>query len=575
MAHERPPKVLIVGGGPSGLILALSLLQNGVPVRIIEKSSKPRLGQRGAGIMPRTLELFAYLHIVDEVMKQGILTPKVRLYEMPGGVKPRHEFEMSPYRDPTPSNPFLNPIMLGQDKLEKIFYAALASYGCSVELGTELKSFNQTEKCVQVKLVHEARDAEGEFEENSEYEWMIGTDGAKGVVRKLLGLSFLGETRVIENFIVGDIVVEGLSNKYWHMWGEASDVLISLRGTETPKLFNFVVGGKKINHTDLSSSEAILKKCFMDNTGNRSDLKFAEIPWMSHYRPNIRMVQKFGYGRVYVAGDAGHVHSPTGGQGVNTGIQDSFNLGWKLALVIKGFASPSLLETFTEERIPVIAEMISQTTKLLNKALDNQGGSLQSSGSLFQLGVNYRWSSIVVDERKAIELDREAEEEAYLQDFEYPSEEEEPIDSYGTEHDGRIRAGDRAPDSSNLIIRSPANPIKQKCHLFQIFDSSHHTVLIFSDLVNCSPILQACSAYPKDLVRTVVVVGAKKQTPASATLADFVVEDHDENAYESYCSTGVCGVCVVRPDGVVGAIVQGPVWMHRYFRGIYSAKPVR
>ncbi|KAH9479456.1 Flavin-dependent monooxygenase [Psilocybe cubensis] len=575
MAHEQPPKVLIVGGGPSGLILALSLLQNGVPVRIIEKSSKPRLGQRGAGIMPRTLELFSYLRIVDEVMKLGILTPKARIYEMPGGVKIRHEFEMTPHRDPTPANPFLNPIMLGQDKLEKIFWAALAKYGCSVELGTELKSFTQTEKCVHVKLVHEARGDREEFEENSEYEWMIGTDGAKGVVRKMLGLSFLGETRVIENFIVGDIVVEGLSNKYWHMWGEASNVMISLRGTETPKLFNFVVGGKKINHTELSNDVANLKRCFMENTGTRPDLKFTEIPWMSHYRPNIRMVQKFGYGRVYVAGDAGHVHSPTGGQGVNTGIQDSFNLGWKLALVVKGLAAPALLETFSEERIPVIAEMISQTTKLLNKALNNQGGALQSGGTLYQLGVNYRWSSIVVDERKAIELDREAEEDAYLQDFEYPSEEEEAIDSYGNDHDGQIRAGDRAPDSSNLIIRSPSSLIKQKCHLFQIFDSSRHTVLIFADLVNCAPILQACSAYPKGLICTVVVVGAKKPTPASATLADFVVEDHDENAYESYCPSGVCGVCIVRPDGVLGAIVQGPVWMHRYFRGIFSAKSIR
>ncbi|KAF8956927.1 pentachlorophenol 4-monooxygenase [Flammula alnicola] len=528
--------------------------------------------------MPRSLELFTYLRIIDDVMKRAILTPMVRLYKMPEGVEPAHEFEMSPHRNPTPTNPFLNPVMLGQDKLEKIFHAALAEFGCTVELGTELKSFVQDSDHVKATLIKRGMSQDMESGEVEEvlFDWMIGADGAKGVVRKQLGLSFLGETRNVENFIVGDIMVDGLSQKYWHMWGDAANILISLRATETPKLFNFVVGGKNIKYSELAKNEALLKNCFVENTGRRPDLKFLEIPWMSTYTPNIRMVEKFGFGRIYVTGDAGHVHSPTGGQGMNTGIQDSFNLGWKLALVVKGLAKPSLLESFSEERIPVIAEMITQTTRLLNKTLGNDERSLKTSGTLFQLGVNYRWSPIVLDERKKIEADREAEEDAYLKDFEFGDEEDEEdrdkLDSYGAAHDGRLRAGDRAPDSSGLIIRSPPHHLKQVCQLFQIFGPAHHTVLIFADLVNSRDILRAVSVYPRGLIRTVVIVRPKKPVPADAGSADFILEDRDEHAYSAYCPTGVCGICVVRPDGVVGVIARGPTWLNRYFHGIFTAQ---
>lgn len=259
---------------------------------------------------------------------------------------------------------------------------------------------------------------------------------------------------------------------------------------------------------------------------------------------------------------------------MNTGIQDSFNLAWKLALVVKGLSAPSLLDSYSEERIPVIAEMISQTTKLLKKALGKEESALQTNGSLFQLGVNYRWSSIVVDERKAIEAEREVEEDAYLEDFQFDDEEdeEENLDSYGVDHDGRLRAGDRAPDSSGLKVRSPVRLAKQQFQLFQIFASSHHTILIFSDLADLRDVLRVCSMYPKDVIRTVVITRAKKHVPLDTISADFILDDCDGHAHASYCPTGVCGIVVVRPDGVVGAIAQGPTGMNRYFRGIFTAK---
>jgi hypothetical protein len=259
---------------------------------------------------------------------------------------------------------------------------------------------------------------------------------------------------------------------------------------------------------------------------------------------------------------------------MNTGIQDSFNLAWKLALVVKGLSAPSLLDSYSEERIPVITEMISQTTKLLKKALGKDESTLQLNGNLFQLGVNYRWSSIVVDERKAIEAGREAEEDAYMEDFQFDDDEddEEKLDSYGVDHDGRLRAGDRAPDSSGLKVRSPVRLAKQVCQLFQIFASSHHTILIFSDLADFRDVLRVCSLYPKDAIRTVVITRAKKHVPLDTTSADFILDDRDGHAHASYCPRGICGIVVVRPDGVVGAIAQGRTGMNRYFRGIFTAK---
>ena len=219
--------------------------------------------------------------------------------------------------------------------------------------------------------------------------------------------------------------------------------------------------------------------------------------------------------------------------------------------------------------------MISQTTKLLKKSLDNDESTPQTNGSLFQLGVNYRWSSIVVDERKAMEAEREAEEDAYLEDFKFDDEEdEETVDSYGVGHDGRLRAGDRAPDSSGLKIFLPVRLASQACQLFQIFASSHHTILIFADLVNFRDVLRACSLYPKDAIRTVVITSANMHPPLDNLSADFILDDRNGHAHASYCPTGGCGIVVVRPDGVVGAIARGSTWMNRYFRGIFTAKTI-
>lgn len=274
----------------------------------------------------------------------------------------------------------------------------------------------------------------------------------------------------------------------------------------------------------------------------------------------------------FVSTDAGHVHSPTGGQGVNTGIQDSFNLGWKLALVAKGLARPSLLKSYTEERIPVIAEMLNQTTELLDRTFNgNSQGEWQNGGTLFQLGVNCRWSSIVMDERKAVEAAREAEEDALMEDYDLYDEDDEKIDSYGTEFDGRLRAGDRAPDASGLVKYGTSKPVLKTYPLFQIFAVTHHTALLFADFVECEEVLRELRRYPKGLVKSVVIVRRRRPCPPGSNLADYVLEDYDGHAYEAYTSS-VCGLVLVRPDGMVGAILRGAASLRKYFQNLLAGK---
>ncbi|KAJ3502989.1 hypothetical protein NLJ89_g8635 [Agrocybe chaxingu] len=396
-----------VGAGPSGLVLALSLLRNGVPVRIIEKTTHPRIGQRGAGIMPRSFEVFGFLGIADKVIARGRSLMKLRLWKTPGGVEVIKEMDMHTDTDPTPSIPYPNMRLCGQNNLDTIMQAELKECGVSVEHGVQLDSFEQFSDHVQVQLSKQKIGTEEIEREDASYDYVVGCDGARGIVRKLLGLTFLGQTTE-ENFVVGDIKLEGLSDDRWNLWSEFSDIFTGIRPTEDKGVFNFIIGGTKFeNHAEVASNDEVLKSFIEKHTGGRKDMKIKEFITYGHYRTHIRMVNKFGEGRVFVAGDAAHIHSPTGGQGLNTGVQDAFNLGWKLSLVTKGLSPASLLDTYNDERLPVVAEMLNITTGILNATrAAPTGDAWKRTGALMQLGVNYRWSSIVVDEPKE-RLDQE------------------------------------------------------------------------------------------------------------------------------------------------------------------------
>ncbi|KDR78989.1 hypothetical protein GALMADRAFT_244705 [Galerina marginata CBS 339.88] len=549
-------EILIVGAGPSGLILALSLARHGVPVRVIEKTKTHRIGQRGAGIQPRSLETFEALGIIDEVRKRAINPSTLCMYKMPDGVELLKEIPLIPKLNPDPSTPYMHAVMLGQDSLDKIVRAELEKHGVVVELGTELQSLTQFDDYVDVKILRHNLDENSASEpvvEEASYKWVVGADGGKGIVRKQLGLALLGDTTE-QNFVVGDIKLKGLNPERWHMWGDFANTITTIRPTEISGLYWFCIGGAKFGDPAkaIASQDAVhtyLKK----GTGKKSeDIMFGEVVCMDKYTINIRMVDTFQKGRVFLIGDAGHVHSPTGGQGLNTGVQDAFNLAWKLALVTKAIASPKLLETYNEERLPVVSEMLNITTTLLKKTIANEGGpGWNRDGNLRQLGVNYRWSTIVVDE----------EEEASGVD-----------QAMGSAYDvqaGFVRAGDRAPDAPGLIRvgrQSREDPIR----LFKLLSLESHTILVFRDKVDCNSVLAKLDEFPKDLVHPIVIVKAGE---GSSILGD-VFEDREGHAHKAYKGAeGTTGIFVVRPDGVVGCRAGSTHALERYFQGVFEKSP--
>ncbi|KAG1745453.1 FAD binding domain-containing protein [Suillus paluster] len=533
MNNIHPP-VLIVGAGPAGLVAALSLVQNGVRVRIIDKDPNPRIGQRGPGIWPRSLELFNFLN-VPEVNDRGKLTPLIRSYK-PGTLEPLGRNFGGPAYGSYPSGT----IPPHQEK-----------FSCSVEMGTELLSFEQSDHGVTAVL------AKNGISETFDTKWMIGADGAKGVVRKQLGLMFLGETRDDAWIVTGDIRLKGvgLDRVYWHRFGNFHERGISLRPTDEvgEDGWQFFIFGQKLDMTKIAQSEELLFQTI--DSLIPTEVTFNKLVWVSELRTNIRMVNKFSEGRVFVAGDAAHVHSPTGGQGLNSSVQDTFNLGWKLALVAKGLADKSLLETYNAERFPVISEMLNMTTSILNHAMKTGEMTSRRTPILFMLGVNCRSSSIVLDE------------------FVIPVE-GKPINAYGVLDEGHLEAGDRAPDASNMLqVGRGASDVKT---LFSLYRPWYHTVLVFvPSLVDATPILGALEAFDKSVVRLAVILPSSAPVTAVASPADHVFVDQESYAHLAYLvEANHTKVFVIRPDGVVGAIVHGAGGVKKYFSRIFCESNV-
>ncbi|KAJ7580183.1 FAD binding domain-containing protein [Mycena floridula] len=530
--------VLIVGAGPAGLCLALSLVQNGISVRIIDKLQTHRIGRKGMGVQPRSLELHKFLGTLGEVFEKGVPTSSLRIYDPLDGTKVMKTVDV-PVDEVSPSCPYPNVLSLGQDHHEAIFRSRLEALGVSVELATELISFEEHPYRVVVHLVS-TRDGK-EVPETAEFHWLVGADGARSIVRKQLNLSFLGETRDEGYIITGDIFVKkGLSEEFWHVWGSMQTQLFRLLAAGGNNLFTFIVWVDQEKAKLITGRQELLE-LFYQVTG-RHDVEFGELVTISLWKPNIRMVDSFGKGRVFIAGDAAHVHSPTGGQGLNSGLQDSFNLGWKMALVEKGLAPQSLLDSYNSERLPVIAAMLNKTTLLLDKISTVKDGSNVSRGKEFkQLGVNYRGSSIVVDEFASGD---------------------DVFDPYGVfmVEGGPLRAGDRAPDAPALL-----NIAESKItSLFDTFGTSYHSILIFSDDIKVQEdVLQVLEKYSAETFRLVVI--------GKESIGQIIsLRDTEGRAAIAYNPEGRCMIVVVRPDGVVGAIVGGLDGLLEYLKRVFN-----
>jgi 2-polyprenyl-6-methoxyphenol hydroxylase-like FAD-dependent oxidoreductase len=490
-------QILIAGAGPTGLTLAIELARRGVGVQIVERAATAAVGSRGDGLQPRTLEVFDDLGVLDAVLAAGAPQAPMRAY---AGGRFRGERRMSDLREPTPDVPYPNPWVLGQDRTEGVLRDRLRELGGRVEFATELVTFTQDESGVTATLRRHG------VQETVRAGYLVGADGGASTVRRTLGIAFEGSTDESIRMLLGDVRAEGLDHDHGYWFASEDDMRSGVALTPLPggDLFQFACPlGESGAEPSLATLQATVDRFFPE-----SGLRLTELAWSTVWRPNVRLARRFRDGRVFLAGDAAHAHPPTGGQGLNTGVQDAYNLGWKLAAALTGPEAEAvrLLDSYEAERLPVAARVLGISTALLRKHVAGDADAHRRGAETHQLDVGYRDSPLVHDTRA------------------------EP---------GRLRAGDRAPDAP--VVDADGRVIR----LFDLFRGPHATLLTFGDSA-ADPTV----AVPGVPVHPVLRPGEHATGPAVVD-----AEGHAFSAYDVADGTAV----LVRPDGYVGSITRSLV----------------
>jgi 2-polyprenyl-6-methoxyphenol hydroxylase-like FAD-dependent oxidoreductase len=478
--------VLVVGAGPTGLTLACDLARRGVAVRIVDRIPEFQAGSRGKGLSPRSLEVFDDLGVVDRMLAAGATHVLHRKYH---GTEVVAEVDPEAGRLPTPDVPYPTGLMIPQWRVEQLLRERLADFDVAVELGTELRGLGQDADGVTATV--------GDAVVRSRY--LVGCDGGRSTVRKALGLSLRGETPDVQLMAVGDVEVDGLGRDAWHQWltGAGGIMLCPLPGTNA-----FQVQASHELDEDGSPLEPTLERFqqTFDRIAGVPGVRLHDLAWRSTYRVNVRMVDQLRVGRVFLAGDAAHVHPIAGGLGMNSGVQDAYNLGWKLGLVLAGKATPGLLDTYEEERLPIASWTLDITSHLLDVVLDaikKKGGGVDAAAAseLTQLMLRYPWSR---------------------------------LSHTTTSRSTGPRPGDRAPDAP---LRDPVTG--SRVRLFDLFRGPHITLLGLGEHSGLgdveSDIVKPCLVGPGGLA------------------------DDDGHAAQAY---GTDALVLVRPDGYVGLVAE-------------------
>ncbi|MFJ8106998.1 FAD-dependent monooxygenase [Streptomyces sp. NPDC096132] len=397
----RQTDVLIVGAGPTGLALGIDLARRGVDALVVERGETLAPGSRGKGLQPRTMEVYEDLGVLDEILAAGGPYPVGMIWQ--DGRQAGEHRMFDPAEDGEEGSRFTGPWMVPQWRNQEILRARLEELGAGVTFGREVVRLEQDPNGVT------AHFASGE---PVRARYAVAADGGRSAVRRSLGIGMTGETVDPDPLLVADVRITGLERAWWHVFppgGEGAGflALCPLAGTE-----DFQLVARFPDGTDIDLSPDGIRKVVADRT-HLAPEDVTEVRWSSNFRPRAALADRFREGRIFLAGDAAHVHSPAGGQGLNTSVQDAYNLGWKLGAVLSGRAPAALLDTYEEERRPIAANVLGLSTAIHRDEARRGAGTRQ-------LGLNYRDSSLSDETRTA---------------------------------PGALRAGDRVPDMTVNGVR--------------------------------------------------------------------------------------------------------------------------
>lgn len=498
----KKAEVLIVGAGPVGLAAAVSLAQAGIALRIIDRLPHPINQSRAAIIHARTQEHFARLGLIDDFLAAAVKIHGAAIHGPGNALLARPSFDELP-------SPY--PFMLGleQFKTEAIFTGRLEGSGGRIERGVELLEFSDLGDRVSARLRH----PDG-TETTEEFSYLLGCDGGHSTVRAGLGLKLEGET-LDATWITTDVKIR---------WDRDPDEVIACL-TEAGIAFIAAMNDDRwrviVNLPGLTREEAEkytvedVQKSVCERFGMQ--VEFYDCVWISVFGINTRMTSTMNRGRVFLCGDASHVHSPVGGQGMNTGIQDAFNLTWKLALVLRGLARPELLESYNAERHANAKRLLTRIGTATKMANLRQPVAIGVRNQIIRLVAHLGITKIMP-------------QIVSMLDVGYP---ESPAvgESSASRHCRGPRPGERAPDALGLLAAGQADPV----HLFGLWQGdSRHQLLVFGreEIYPASPLYKITRIVPE------------------GTPAENVAVDAEGGAFAVYeARPGTC--YLIRPDGII------------------------
>lgn len=513
-------EVLVVGAGPVGLTMAAELARHGAACRIIDKLATPLPYCRAIGITPRTLEVWDDMGLADSMIDAGLWLRGTRTI-LAGA--PAHDTAIDlsdlPYGH----------LGIPQPETERVLIAHLANFGIAIERTVEFAGFTQDGGTVEVELLRADQSIE-----KAAFQYIVGCDGARSTVRHQLEVPFEGDHFTM-GFMLGDVLFDcGLPRGMMLRSitpnpAGAPDFLVAIplpernryrvsmlapprtTGAETPE------HGLQTDEAPptLAELQAVADRLLPEKT-IMSDLR-----WSSNFHIGMRLAASYRKGRAFLAGDAAHIHPPTGGQGMNTGIQDAYNLAWKMALVLKGKSSPTLLDSYEAERRPVGADVVARTISASQQFGRKENSSDERLADT-QILVNYR----------ASRLSRS-----------------EPPESRG---DWPVQAGDRAPDCLGLRRENVRAPFR----LFDILRGPEFVLLVYAGkalepdhanlLEGMAHRLKTADA-PSVRVVAICLPGAKlPDLPGVTTVSDA------EGQFAGIYKPEPNAAWLIRPDGYVG-----------------------
>jgi 2-polyprenyl-6-methoxyphenol hydroxylase-like FAD-dependent oxidoreductase len=549
--------VLVVGAGPVGLMMSSELARRGVSCRLIDQLPEAQPWSKALGIHSRTLEILSAIGIIDQFLAIGRKMHGTNVYS-------GSERLMHASLDELDA-PFPFALSLPQCETERLLTEHASRLGVSIERSTKLQSLSQQDGEVRFELTRDGATERGRAD------YVIGCDGCHSTVRKSLGIAFEGDP-LDEEFMLCDVTLD------WDMLQDEVHTFFAPQGIfaclplPPDHRWRVVVDAPgaipQDEAHDVNKMLPRFQAWFEERAKKTARLR--DPTWCSSFHIQSRIAQRYRDRRVFIAGDAAHIHSPLGGQGMNTGLQDAYNLAWKMALVLKGDSDESILESYAVERRPIARAVVlgtELTTKMVtlrhpvSQAIRNKLMRfvtslevVQERGARTASGIanNYRGSPIVGEHRMPVlKANVRADRSTEL-----------PSVSDWLEFGAAPRAGDRAPD----VLLGDG---ESRFHTLLL--GTEHVLVLFDGAAATPEGYEAFRAIAAEverryrgLVRTLVITPLAER-PKQLDFANQVLLDKDGAVHRRYGATSEC-LYLIRPDGYVGFRAQpaarDPLFQH-------------